>query len=434
MTARISLIFAILVHLTHAVPLQRPTTKATVSTPCYPQPVTHDDLIVSQSIDKIFVKFKNLSRKRLDLYEVDDSAPGQRQPKGRRKLRILGSLVSGDMSSMALVNMSQLVTKVAGTEEVLDTFAISSAVSFYGLGQGLGRSADCPSDILCPKLLQEFEEESIYVENYRKKHGQPWRSHYGFFEPNLGPRRPPSIARSFWPADRQGQVHRCLSQEGHWVSNNRQETTDTELELELECISTSPRCFVIRNFLSYFEADELIRLGKTVGNLQESTVGSAALGGNMRNAGQRSSSNAWLRPHDSPVVRSVYARAADLLQIDRGVMEQATEPMQLVHYKVGQQYQSHYDWEVRASVPSNRFATLLLYLNDQASGTAGGETAFPQAVMADGSTGFKIHPGKGNAVLFYNLLEDGNGDAISLHSALPVAEGEKWASNLWVWG
>ena len=442
---------------------QRPTTatpRLTIAT----KPVTPHDLMVSQSVDKIFVKFKNLSRKRLDLYVVDDKDTEEKHTvdksaamEGRDKLRIIGSLASGDMSSMALVSNSVLVSKVAGTEEALDTFPIDASKSFYGLGLGLGlgrssgsnidsgHSSDSDSsEILCPDLVQEFVEEMAYITSYQERTGQPWRAHYGFFVPNLGPRSPPSIARSFWPAERPGQVHRCLSNEDYWMGDDRQQAGPTggtpppppppPPDLELECISTSPRCFVIRNFLSEFEADELVRLGQDVGNLQESTVGSAALGGNVRSASQRSSSNAWLSPSDSPVVRSIYARAADLLQVDRSDMEQATEPMQLVHYKMGQHYQSHFDWEVRSRTPACRFATLLLYLNNQASSAAGGETAFPQAAMADGSTGFKIHPGKGNAVLFYNLLEDGNGDATSLHSALPVTEGEKWAANLWVWG
>ena len=103
----------------------------------------------------------------------------------------------------------------------------------------------------------------------------------------------------------------------------------------------------------------------------------------------------------------------------------------------------------------------MLYLTDQCDGDAGGETAFLRAeVSADsdlnGETGFdidgtdngsvseeaemngnrgtiKVHPGKGSAVLFYNLLEDGNGDVNSLHAALPVLRGEKWLANLWIW-
>ncbi len=53
---------------------------------------------------------------------------------------------------------------------------------------------------------------------------------------------------------------------------------------------------------------------------------------------------------------------------------------------------------------------MLLYLNDMASPHAGGETSFPKA---NDGYGIKVHPGKGNAVLFYNLLPDGNGDGKS---------------------
>ncbi len=45
----------------------------------------------------------------------------------------------------------------------------------------------------------------------------------------------------------------------------------------------------------------------------------------------------------------------------------------------------------------------------------------------------QVAPRKGSAVLFYNLLEDGNGDDLSLHAALPVWKGEKWLANFWVW-
>ena len=73
--------------------------------------------------------------------------------------------------------------------------------------------------------------------------------------------------------------------------------------------------------------------------------------------------------------------------------------------------------------PESRFITLLLYLSDQDGPGAGGETAFPKGAQGKG---FKVHPGKGNAVLFYNLLEDGNGDDLALHASLPVVIGEKW--------
>ena len=68
---------------------------------------------------------------------------------------------------------------------------------------------------------------------------------------------------------------------------------------------------------------------------------------------------------------------------------------------------------------------------DEGGRLLGGETAFPKGY--DGG-GFKVHPGKGSAVLFYNLLEDGNGDDLALHAALPVeGDHEKILANYWVW-
>ena len=100
-----------------------------------------------------------------------------------------------------------------------------------------------------------------------------------------------------------------------------------------------------------------------------------------------------------------------------------------MHYVNGQRYDSHHDWGVNG-YPESRLITLLLYLTDMPDEHAGGETAFPKGA---GGQGFKVQPKKGSAVLFYNLLEDGNGDDLALHAALPVHHGEKWLANFWVW-
>ena len=41
-------------------------------------------------------------------------------------------------------------------------------------------------------------------------------------------------------------------------------------------------------------------------------------------------------------------------------------------------------------------------------------------------TYLEVDIGKGNAVLFYDLLPDGNGDDKSLHEAVRLRKGEKW--------
>ena len=71
-----------------------------------------------------------------------------------------------------------------------------------------------------------------------------------------------------------------------------------------------------------------------------------------------------------------------------------------------------------------------MYLNDV---EAGGQTAFPRALSGNGSEALVLRPRKGSAVLFYNLLEDGNADNLTLHAALPVIKGEKYLANFWIW-
>ena len=72
----------------------------------------------------------------------------------------------------------------------------------------------------------------------------------------------------------------------------------------------------------------------------------------------------------------------------------------------------------------------LLYLNQPAKG---GATAFPRARMPDGSIGTRVPPKKRSVVFFYDLLDDGNADELSYHAGLPVEEGDKWISPVWIW-
>lgn len=145
----------------------------------------------------------------------------------------------------------------------------------------------------------------------------------------------------------------------------------------------------------------------------------------------RNSSTAWVHRLSSTVIDTIYRRAADVLQIDQSVLHAFVnaEELQVVRYLPGEYYRNHLDWGEHGGAPS-RYITFLMYLTNQTSDAAGGETAFP---LGDGGEGFKVHPGQGSVVMFYNLLEDGNGDEHTLHTALPVVDGVKWLANLWVW-
>ena len=65
-------------------------------------------------------------------------------------------------------------------------------------------------------------------------------------------------------------------------------------------------------------------------------------------------------------------------------------------------------------------------MTDQPGINGGCETSFPYL-------GLKVLPKKGMAILFYNLLEDGNVDELVKHEAMPCFMGDKWLSNLWIW-
>ena len=281
-------------------------------------------------------------------------------------------------------------------------------------------------------IKKQADKEVEFTSQYFVEKGIQWRHFFG----TQGPRPPPSLY--MWPADQIGLVHKVDSPEGYWTCKGDASDCQSKekVELELECVSTEPRVFVIKNLFSVFEVDWIIDIAKP--RLAGSQVGGAESG--ILNSDTRTSTNTWLGRGKNQITETLYMRAADLLQIDEQDLKpnKAAEDIQVVHYSVGQKYDAHHDWGV-SGYPESRYITLLIYLNDMNDDESGGETSFPKAKIADKSDsnkihhGFKIHPGKGNAVLFYNLLSDGNGDDLALHAALPVKKGEKWLANFWVW-
>jgi prolyl 4-hydroxylase len=182
--------------------------------------------------------------------------------------------------------------------------------------------------------------------------------------------------------------------------------------------------FAIDNFISDFEADSIIATAK--GRVRRSGVGDSETG---RESDTRTSNNAWLSRTLTPITDTVSKRVANVLRLKESLLVNAEE-MQVVHYAINQRYEPHHDWGVENQGPESRFITILMYLTDQEDPEAGGETSFPKS---DTGNGFKVRPVKGTAVLFYNLLEDGNADDLTLHAALPVIRGEKWLANYWIW-
>jgi prolyl 4-hydroxylase len=303
----------------------------------------------------------------------------------------------------------------------------------------------------------------LYSRFYQVHTRRPW---YGMFP------RPPPIYH-MWSADYFGQTHTIQTNEKYYqkippqkmlkpmtMLDMEQRPSDHQLfyrsgneemlALNLTVISCRPRVFEIKNFLSTAEANYLLSLARE-GGLEQSTVSAVSSGESfekMRHSSARSSSNAWIHRERSPIVDTIYRRAADVMKIDESYMRDRlfngnnvdpllssrAEALQLIHYDVGQHYAPHHDFTFPTALnpyQPTRFATLLLYLNDE--GLEGGETGFPRGINAESSSGLMISPEIGKAVLFYNMLPDGNMDDLSQHAALPVRNGEKWLANLWVW-
>ncbi|KAK3708851.1 hypothetical protein QZH41_016283, partial [Actinostola sp. cb2023] len=102
---------------------------------------------------------------------------------------------------------------------------------------------------------------------------------------------------------------------------------------------------------------------------------------------------------------------------------QHSTAQQVGNYGMGGQYETHVDFgdagtPISKDAKGNRIATLLIYLNEVASG---GATVFLDA-------GVQVRPSKGDAAFWYNLKRSGDGDYTTSHAGCPVLCGNKWVN------
>lgn len=307
------------------------------------------------------------------------------------------------------------------------------------------------------RTLYDLQMNNLFfAKQYKKFTGRDWLSLYGQAKKPI---------HKMWPADFFGQTHWVQTRETHFVEEppekklvhltenemdrnrifnrdfrglEKYRSKDKWLNMTLKVISCEPRVFEIEGFLSKTEVDHFVHMATGM-KLDLSTVsGSDGLDRNV-DTKSRTSHNTWVSRDRSPIIDAIYHRAADLMQIDEAMLRRkkqqhsSAEDLQLVHYEVGEQYTPHHDSTYpntnRVDHPM-RFATLILYLNEVQKG---GETSFPRYRNADTRDKISVTPKVGKAVLFYNVLPDGNLDDMSQHAAEPVLQGEKWMTNLWTW-
>lgn len=319
--------------------------------------------------------------------------------------------------------------------------------------------------------LQDFESYRRHVDN--RDFGKHYFNFTGREYLSMFPRNAPS--HKIWRADYFGQEHWVTTRETHFVEHPEDDelspieakagrkrvlredeprllqqyrTQEPYLNMTLKVLSCAPRAFEINNFLSPTEVDHILYLTTGMDLHRSTTAGTDSGTKRDQTRDTRTSLNTWVYREKDQIIDTIYRRAADLLRIDEALMRPRSkeeypkmgtqgsiaEALQLVHYDVGQEYTAHHDFGYDGMFSNKkqpqRFATVLLYLNEPEEG---GETEFPRWVNAETREGLAVEPKIGKAVLFYSQLGDGNMDDWSHHAALPVEEGEKWLMNLWVW-
>lgn len=194
-------------------------------------------------------------------------------------------------------------------------------------------------------------------------------------------------------------------------------------EVQVLFACASPRIVLFGNVLSEAECDELMAQSRS--KLTRSEVVDPATG-SFKLDKARTSEGTHFNRAETPLVDRLEQRVAELT----GIPLENQEPLQILHYGIGGEYEPHYDYFSEDSIGEakqlknggQRVATLVMYLNDV---EAGGATLFPQL-------GIETKPRKGCAVYFENVNEQGEIDPRTLHAGAPVGKGEKWIATKWI--
>ena len=182
-----------------------------------------------------------------------------------------------------------------------------------------------------------------------------------------------------------------------------------------------PRIVVFGNLLTADECDALIGASRPK-LLRSETVNRDSGGTELNEA--RTSEGTYFFHDASPLLEKLNRRFA---QVTRWPLAHG-EPLQILHYGIGAEYQPHYDYfsPEDAGTPAllahggQRVATLITYLNTP---DAGGATVFPDV-------GLEVAAIRGNAVFF--AYERAQPVSRTLHGGTPVVAGEKWIATRWM--
>ncbi|KAK3221379.1 hypothetical protein Dsin_008404 [Dipteronia sinensis] len=206
--------------------------------------------------------------------------------------------------------------------------------------------------------------------------------------------------------------------------------------IPFQVLSWRPRALYYPNFATAEQCESIINMAKP--NLKPSTLALRKGETTESTQGIRTSSGMFISASEDDtgtldIIEEKIARATMLPRING-------EAFNVLHYEVGQRYNSHYDAfnpDEYGPQKSQRVASFLLYLSDVKEG---GETMFPfeNGIITDESydfqkcIGLKVKPRQGDGLLFYSLFSNGTIDPTSIHGSCPVIVGDKWVATKWI--
>ncbi|CAL2040601.1 unnamed protein product [Caenorhabditis brenneri] len=192
--------------------------------------------------------------------------------------------------------------------------------------------------------------------------------------------------------------------------------------IKVEILRYDPLAVLFKNVISDSEIEVIKELASP--KLKRATVQNSKTG-ELEHATYRISKSAWLKGDLDPVVDRVNRRIEDFT----GLNQATSEELQVANYGLGGHYDPHFDFARKEEKNAfktlntgNRIATVLFYMSQP---ELGGATVFNHL-------GTAVFPSKNDALFWYNLRRDGEGDLRTRHAACPVLLGVKWVSNKWI--
>lgn len=193
----------------------------------------------------------------------------------------------------------------------------------------------------------------------------------------------------------------------------RPDGTPTTLP-NIEPLSTSPRLGIVR---SLFTPDECAHVAMLSTPRMTPSVVVDPVTGRQSEHPIRSSDGTVLGPiQQDMVIHAINLRLAAVT----ATREEQGEPLSVLRYRFSQQYRLHHDCLPGES--NQRIITVIAYLNDS---FGDGATRFPAIDL-------NIRGQTGDAIIFSNVLENGQVDHRSQHAGMPVSHGEKWICTRWI--